>query len=47
MSDGPEGEPAPAPPAVSRSETRFEILATVLLAVAALATAWSGYQASL
>lgn len=36
-------EPAP----VSRSEMRFEIVATVLLAFAALATAWSGYQASL
>lgn len=47
MSDPPEGEPAPAPPAVSRTETRFEILATVLLALTALATAWSGYQASL
>jgi hypothetical protein len=32
---------------VSRSEKRFEIFATALLAVAALATAWSGYQASL
>jgi hypothetical protein len=32
---------------VSHTEKRFEILATVLLAVAALATAWSGYQASL
>jgi hypothetical protein len=33
--------------AVSRSEKQIEILATVLLAFAALATAWSGYQASL
>ena len=32
---------------VSRSEKGFEIFATALLAVAALATAWSGYQASL
>jgi hypothetical protein len=32
---------------VSQSERRFEILATVLLALAAVATAWSGYQASL
>jgi hypothetical protein len=32
---------------VSRSEKRFEIVATVLLAFSALATAWSGYQASL
>ncbi|MGH3922205.1 MAG: hypothetical protein ACRDTT_04930 [Pseudonocardiaceae bacterium] len=34
-------------PDVSRSEKGFEIFATALLAVAALATAWSGYQASL
>ena len=33
--------------AVSPGERRYEIVATVLLAVAALATAWSGYQASL
>ncbi|MGH9227523.1 MAG: hypothetical protein ACRD07_02125 [Acidimicrobiales bacterium] len=32
---------------VSGQEKRFEIVATVLLALAALATAWSGYQASL
>jgi hypothetical protein len=32
---------------VSRRERRFEIVATVLLALTALATAWSGYQASL
>ena len=32
---------------VSSGERRFEIVATVLLALAALATAWSGYQASL
>jgi hypothetical protein len=32
---------------VSRSEKGLEIFATALLAVAALATAWSGYQASL
>jgi type VI protein secretion system component VasF len=47
MSDRPEGAPDQAPAAVSHSEKRFEILATVMLAVAALATAWSGYQASL
>ena len=47
MSDRPEGAPDQAPPGVSHSEKRFEILATVMLAVAALATAWSGYQASL
>jgi hypothetical protein len=32
---------------VSRSEKRWEIFATALLGLAALATAWSGYQASL
>jgi hypothetical protein len=32
---------------VSLHEKRFEIVATLLLGVAALATAWSGYQASL
>jgi hypothetical protein len=32
---------------VSGREKRFEVISTVLLAVAALATAWSGYQASL
>jgi hypothetical protein len=32
---------------VSPAERRFEIVATVLLALAALATAWSGYQAAL
>ena len=47
MSDRPEGEPDEAQPTVSHTEKRFEIFATVLLAVAALATAWSGYQASL
>jgi hypothetical protein len=49
MSEGSEGpgEAEPAAPAVSRTERRFEIFATVLLAVSALATAWSGYQASL
>jgi hypothetical protein len=34
------GDPSPR-------ERRFEIVATVLLALTALATAWSGYQASL
>ncbi|MGH8827486.1 MAG: hypothetical protein ACRDVZ_07785 [Jiangellaceae bacterium] len=34
-------------PEVSSSEKRLEIFATALLALAALATAWSGYQASL
>jgi hypothetical protein len=37
---GQPGEP-------SRSEKRLEILAVTLLAITALATAWSGYQASL
>jgi hypothetical protein len=37
----------PATPDVSRSEKSFEIFATALIAIAALATAWSGYQASL
>jgi hypothetical protein len=32
---------------VSATERRFEVVATILLAVAALATAWSGYQAAL
>ena len=32
---------------VSRTEKRFEIFTTVLLGFAALATAWSGYQAAL
>ena len=32
---------------VSRPERRLEIAATVLLSIAAVATAWSGYQASL
>src|SRR5215203_3668578 len=50
MSEGTGDEPAPdrvGVPGVSRSEKAIEIFATVLLAVAALATAWSGYQASL
>ena len=37
----------PEPPYVSKREKRFEVVATVLLAFAALATAWTGYQASL
>ena len=32
---------------LATSEKRFEVVATILLACAALATAWSGYQASL
>jgi len=39
-----EPEPGGGP---SRRERRFEGVATILLAVAALAAAWSGYQASL
>ena len=37
----------PEAPYVSKREKRFEVVATVLLAFAALATAWTGYQASL
>jgi hypothetical protein len=40
------GEP-PTEPEVSTREKRFEVIATFLLAFAALATAWTGYQASL
>jgi hypothetical protein len=49
MSDQPI-DTAPSPPeadGVSHRERRFEVVATVLLGLAALATAWSGYQASL
>ncbi len=45
--DGAIARNEPGVPEVSRSEKGFEIFATALLAVAALATAWSGYQASL
>jgi hypothetical protein len=38
---------APAPPEVSTREKRFEVVATLLLSFAVLATAWTGYQASL
>ncbi len=34
-------------PSVSHSEKRLEILATILLSFAAVASAWSGFQASL
>ncbi len=47
MSDTSAETPDQGRPEVSRHEKRLEIFATVLLAVAALATAWSGYQASL
>ena len=40
---GPENPDAPG---LSVREKRFEIVATLLLSLAALATAWSGYQAS-
>lgn len=43
---GGEQDPPPAPQ-VSRREKRTEIVATLLLGLTALATAWSGYQASL
>jgi hypothetical protein len=42
-----EPEEPPAEPEVSTREKRFEVIATFLLAFAALATAWTGYQASL
>lgn len=47
--DLPAADEAPARPTHGGTthERRFEIIATVLLAVAALSTAWSGYQASL
>jgi hypothetical protein len=32
---------------IDRRERRFEVIATLILSLAALATAWSGYQASL
>jgi hypothetical protein len=50
MNDQADGVPAQDQPGVSdvsRSEKRLEIFATALLGLAALATAWSGYQASL
>jgi hypothetical protein len=47
MSDRPDAAPDQGQPAVPRTEKRLEIFATVLLGLAALATAWSGYQASL
>ena len=50
MSEQPAGAPEQnhaSAAGVSRSEKRLEIFATALLALAALATAWSGYQASL
>jgi hypothetical protein len=50
VSDAPDGGTAPGDSEtheVSGHERRFEIVATVLLALTALATAWSGYQASL
>lgn len=47
MSDQPQDPADAAPAALPRSEKRLEIVASVLLGLAALATAWSGYQASL
>jgi hypothetical protein len=50
VSDAPDGGAAPEDsetPEVSGRERRFEIVATILLGLTALATAWSGYQASL
>lgn len=48
-SDQTEGQSdhQPQHPVVSRRERRIEIIAVVILSLAALATAWSGYQASL
>ena len=46
-SDGAQAQDPPGRPEVSLAEKRLEIFATALLALAALATAWSGYQASL
>ena len=43
----PQDPQDPETGGTSRHERRFEIIATVLLALTALATAWSGYQASL
>ena len=37
----------PGTPEVSTREKRFEVVATLLLSFAVLATAWTGYQASL
>jgi hypothetical protein len=42
-----DDETRPEVPPVSTREKRFEVIATFLLAFAALATAWTGYQASL
>lgn len=39
--------PAAEPETGLSTESRFEIVATILLAIAALATAWSGYQSAL
>lgn len=53
MTDTPTETAEPQEPSdpesgeTSRPERRFEIVATVLLALTALATAWSGYQAAL
>lgn len=50
MSDAPPDTDPAAPVAAdgaARRERTFEVVATVLLALSALATAWSGYQASL
>ena len=41
-----EGSDAPAQPTKSRREWSVEILEAILLAVVAIATAWSGYQAA-
>jgi hypothetical protein len=48
-SDGhePVEEATHGPPSQSGGEKRWEIVIVVVLALTALATAWSGYQASL
>jgi len=41
---GPIAEPREERPLSRREERRFELVATIILAVATLTTAWSGYQ---
>lgn len=47
MNEGNQSGDAVTTRHVSRTERRMEIITVAILAVAALATAWSGYQASL
>ena len=54
MTDNDANKPTVTQPTVNqatvnqgnRKRNRFEVLATILLAFAAVATAWSGYQAA-